>query len=648
MRHEVKTETFLKTARLLLLGSIFLGGGVSLFPAPAWAQCLPGISCGFSISGKKGKFIEKEVTPEELAKADAATAAGLADGRSLDSAALNKGANAGTGIAMPLTERALLTMLDRIRQTWPYRATTPISFRMVGTVAYGPTAKPDNVIVVPVGLLINAKSDDEVAWVLAHEFSHIALAHFSREAKQRRLRSAVEKISSCTQAGLMLADMRFRKSGDTIKSYQANDKNLLALSTQAWAKKEIVGDFLEFYNQGLSRKQEDEADAAGLDLALKARYSDSGHGTALSYLQSQEERVGGLFKQFGNAFSGYMKMAGGQALTEINEGGNLNTVFKSFTDGLLRNAENIAFKKISSMMTASHRPAKKRLAGLGKYMDNAYADAGPPLDSTTTWLNSVRATPEYKEAAIVARAVDASRQLIPTTPCDMKTPICANSVNEGALKALAEIKPALVTRYRATPLVANTIAHLNYAVGNFAAADQQYDIANRAGAAPAPTAVSKRKGKVSNSPPALATSPINDPYMQQSLDGFSEHVDLLLRMRNYTKAKSVIALARSRFADDDKFLPALITISAQTRDVNGLAQAINRCYSSDDPALVQQCEFAFMNPAQQDKFGQLAPADQDKLMNSASNASAKARKGSGCGLPSAHEVKSAESQAEDE
>lgn len=637
-----------KAARGPLLASMLAGVCAGLFPTPASAQCVPGISCGFSINGKKGKFVENDVTPEKLAKADAITGVGLSDGRSLGSASLNKGVNAGTGVSMPLTERALAAMLSRIRLAWPYRATAPISFRIVGTVAYGPTAKPDNVIVVPVGLLINAKSDDEVAWVLAHEFSHLALAHFSREAKQRRIRSAVEKISSCAQLGLMLADTRFRKSGDTMQSYQANDRNMLALSTQVWAKREIVGDLLEFYNQGLSRKQEDEADAVGLDLALKAKYSDSGYGTALSFLQAQEDRTGNLFKQFGNEFSGYMKMAGGQALAEINQSGNLDTVFKSFADGLLRNAENVAFKKISGIMTASHRPAKKRLAGLGKYLDNAYAEAGPPADPITAWLDAVRATPEFKEAAIAARAIDASRQLIPTTPCDMKNPTCANSVHEGTLKALSAIKPALATRYSATPLVANTVARLNSAVGNFATADTLYDLANRAGVVSASVNVTRKRGKSATPAPAPAASSTVDPYMQQSLDGFYEHVHLLVRMKNYTKAKSVIALARARFGDDDKFLPALITINMQTRDVNSLAQAINRCYGSDDVVLVQQCEFAFLNPAQQEKFEQLAPADQDKLMKGVLKASADARKGSGCGLPSAQEIKNAEKAADDD
>ncbi|HUD29909.1 MAG TPA: hypothetical protein VMQ93_13635, partial [Novosphingobium sp.] len=70
-------------------------------PSPARAQCVPGISCGFSVNGKKGTYLEAEVTPETLAKADADIRSGLADGRSLDSVSINQGASSGTGIPMP-------------------------------------------------------------------------------------------------------------------------------------------------------------------------------------------------------------------------------------------------------------------------------------------------------------------------------------------------------------------------------------------------------------------------------------------------------------------------------------------------------------------------------------------------------------------
>ncbi|MFC3442054.1 M48 family metalloprotease [Sphingobium rhizovicinum] len=617
----------------------------------AIGQCIPGIACPFTVKGKKGPFVQAEVTSDILAKADKEVSTNLANGETLNAASINKGANSGAGISMPLTEKALFQILDRVRTPWPYRAPPSISLRMTGTAVYSPVAHPDNVIVIPVGLLMHAQSDDEVAWVVAHEFAHIAMAHFSRAASQRRLRSNVDRITGCAQLGLMLADVRISKNGNNFQAQRANDKHLAALSTQIWAKENIVDDFLEIYNQGLSRRHEDQADALGIDLALKAGYSDAGFGTALAFLQQEEARAGTFFEQFGNEFSGYMKVASGQALAQFADGGNASNIFQQWTDGLMRNAESIIFKKIKNVLTASHRPAKQRQAGMTKYMDNAYA-AMEPKDPTESWLGAVRMTPEFKEAEVTVRAVDSARAAIPAAPCDLEKPECEASVSAGAGKALAAVQPALTTRYRGTPLVANTVAFLNYALGNLPEADRMYDIADRVGTAPPPApapakpVVRKGKAKAKVAAPALSPQPAApftpDPYMQQSLDGFDEHVKLLVRMKNYTKALTVIAMAKSRFQDDNRFLPSLITIAAQTKDVDRLTDAVQRCYASSDPALVQACEFSFMNPQQQDQFAALSPADQDKLMGSLARASADARKGTSCGLPSATEVKAAE------
>ncbi|HUD31036.1 MAG TPA: hypothetical protein VMQ93_19400, partial [Novosphingobium sp.] len=458
---------------------------------------------------------------------------------------------------------------------------------------------------------------------------------------------------------LLLADMRFQKVGDQVRTYMAQDKELGALDTQVWNKKNVVKDLLDAYNQGLSRRQEDQADALGLDLVIKGKYSDGGFGNALTFLQQQEVRDGDVFQQFGNEFSGYLKSASGKALAEFSQGGDVNSIWRGLADGLWRNAQSVAYKKVKGMVTATHRPAKKRLAGLGKYMDNAYSSL-EPVDGGDTWLTGVRATAEYKEAEATVRAITLARETIPADACAPADNACPDAVMAGAAKALLEVRPAQATRYRSTPLVVNTVAFLTRVSGNYASADQLYDVADRAGvpAAPAAPSAAKGKGKGKGKVPAKVVAPPPPPvsqpvqagaiYMQQSLDGFAEHVELLLRMKNHAKAKTVIALARSRYGDDERFLPAMITIAVQARDVPGLTSALTRCQMSEDKALVQACEIAFLNPEQREAFDQLAPADQDKITLALSKVSSDARKSGSCGLPTAAEVKAAEDAAKDD
>lgn len=113
------------------------------------------------------------------------------------------------------------------------------------------------------------------------------------------------------------------------------------------------------------------------------------------------------------------------------------------------------------------------------------------------------------------------------------------------------------------------------------------------------------------------------------------------------KAKKVIDLARSRFGDDEPFLPARVAIAFQTKDVKGGTEALLRCYESDNPMLGNACEFAFINGDQQDQFALLPPANQVEVLRKINKASADAQRGTGCGLPSAKEVKEAEAEHDD-
>ena len=53
---------------------------------------------------------------------------------------------------------------------------------ILGVDYYNAYSLPDGSIVVAFGLLDQAQSDDEVAFVLAHELGHVRLGHFAAKA----------------------------------------------------------------------------------------------------------------------------------------------------------------------------------------------------------------------------------------------------------------------------------------------------------------------------------------------------------------------------------------------------------------------------------------------------------------------------------
>ena len=118
-----------------------------------------------------------------------------------------------------------------------------------------------------------------------------------------------------------------------------------------------------------------------------------------------------------------------------------------------------------------------------------------------------------------------------------------------------------------------------------------------------------------------------DPYLEQNLQGFVDHVALLVRMNGHGKALSVIAEAKRRFGDDQAFLPSYIAIYLETRQPEMLVAALNRCAEVADPGLDERCRSALMTDTQQKKYSELSPADQAKVRAAFARSSAKARSG---------------------
>ena len=184
-------------------------------PQQASAQCL--FKCGFSENGKGGPFIQAEVKEKDLAESDATIAAAHADG-ALGAGTIDSGELFGTGFSMPETEAALEALIESFRPHWPYRQPGPIDVKIIGSYGFSPLANPDNVIVVPLGMILRAESDDEIAWVMAHEFSHFALGHFAlghfaEDVKSRKRRQLIGSLTSVLDGGAVLASSKFRFTG---------------------------------------------------------------------------------------------------------------------------------------------------------------------------------------------------------------------------------------------------------------------------------------------------------------------------------------------------------------------------------------------------------------------------------------------------
>lgn len=600
---------------LAIVGASALILGFAALPAPVQAASLPCVlNCKFSVVGKRGRYLTSQVAPEQLTAADSIVGKAVSGSKSLAEESTSRGAIAGTGLKMGETQRALETMLARIRTGWPDTLRPPprVSIRVIGATPFNPSARADNVIVVPLGVLMRAKSDDEVAWVMAHEYSHIGMAHFSREAEQRGWKSLVTKIVMGLQMAADMSQTRVDSSGQRMRVYTVEDREAQRFSNQAWAYSRDAGTALELINQGMTRRQEDQADAAGLDLVWAAKYSDVGFGSALVSIQEDETRAAAAATTFQQRLADATKHEAAKAVSKAGKGVDLSSVMQGFIQDVQRNFGRLLLDKVLDILKTSHRSAAVRKKGMNDYASDAYGDETFPKPQTV-WLDAVRSTAEYKEASATVVAHDTALSLLETGSPTAVT------------DALAALKPALATRYAGTPLIANATAKIYEQKGDLALADQAYGLAETA-RAPAPVAVAGRGSKKKAAPPPVAspgTADFDDELYKQSLEGYVAHVTLLLKMKNYPKALSIIERAKDRFKDDTAFLPSLIAIYMQTKQTDKLATVITRCQDVEDDALSRKCTLAFYSDEQLKAYDALSPVEQAKLDSQIDGASNK-------------------------
>jgi Zn-dependent protease with chaperone function len=609
----------LAAAAVLMVGVSSPAATLADLPCPSFTPF-----CGFSVSGKKGPFI-KQIDQAKLdaLAADAAKTSQISanqdKAKGLSNSSINRSDLSGDGLYMPHTQARFDAMVASLRAHWPYRDPGPVTIHIIGSTAFAPSAKPDNSIVVPLGLLIRSTTDDEVAWVLAHEYSHLALGHFARTAELEARKRSIDHVVNLLLMGLTLSQERVQNTGQGVHLYAVSDPSVAQHANAAESRAESVRTLLSLRSQMVSRDQEDQADADGVDLAMAAGYAaDDGSAQALDTIADDDAKMGGLFE----SLTAEVKRSSVQSFTEKGatalQSGEMGGAATDFLGHLKANLATVAGQKLLEALSNSHRPTAARRKGLSAYLSAAYPNA-PDLSDKTTWLTTVRSDPEYRAAKI---AVDAHDQ----SAIDLET--------GDAKKALADLDPARQTGFGRSAFIDDQAALAEAALGDFNAADRLYDEAEANGARTAParggaSAPGPGRGSHGRRHAAATDAASQEPspraadaYLQQSLTGFEGHVHLLAAHGAYDKARLKIAQAEKQFGDHQAFLPDLIFMDLKQGRTAELTAAVDECRETEDEGLVEQCRIAWLDDDQKKQREALAPSDRarfDKALTRQSN-----------------------------
>lgn len=282
-------------------------------------------------------------------------------------------------LVAPQAETYLRRLTDKLLAGWPQPAPA-VRVHLTSNTQYRAEALGSGTIYVSAGVLQQAESEDEVAALLAHELSHLLLAHFS----DTPVFGAQRKLATLALLGMMSRDE---------KAAAGNASGLSGVALGTVIADGVAQNVLQ---NSWNREQEARADQLASDLVVKAGYSPRGLLDVLQRLpRPAAEKKARWFtpdQQTG------VPMFGLDPLKQ-------------------------ALGKLGAQLTSSHPDLAARQRALGDYVRREYrADAGKPLADAALvaarqgWQREVEA-PQLAAEAIAAldegRRSEAAARLAP-------------------------------------------------------------------------------------------------------------------------------------------------------------------------------------------------------------------------------------------
>ena len=436
--------------------------------------------------------------------------------------------------ALPATEMELRGVLDRFAKAWPYaplERTPKILFR--ASDAYEAQALPDNTIVVSFGLLEAAESDSEILFVLAHEYAHLLLGHFTKAETIAGTKNSVKAVSQIYQVGSFANALRGSGSASSaLSNAQAGmAKSEREAATLSQALQFAVDDIVA---PSWNRDQEDQADALAIDLLVGSNMTIDTYANVFARLQkafeaekASRDKRNALASTLESSMANSMKsIANTNTVATIAGGGSLSGIGSSLLKGVGNSLLNNIGSITKSIGGDTHLPPDERRQGLAAYFQAGYPTADPPID-TGAMIGRIKGRAEFQRAAALKASYIQARQTY------------FNLNYAGANQQLR----ALGAGSRTAPTFINYVAGLSARdAGNRAAAAGYFDAA-RSG-----TGV-------------------------QNLQVYETYAEMEINARDTQRADAVIDDGKARFKDPDHFKSVEIRRDIAAGDTAG-AEAI--------------------------------------------------------------------------
>lgn len=518
-------------------------------------RLLPIVMDRFSISGKDGPFFCAPSTAARRIVDRAPKAATAQPGINLAGQADVKGSLRPTLFTMPETQKRLQAMVDRIATASPYPNSPRPKVLLSANLGYNAEARPDNTIIVWLGVFegdagkpATDLTDNDIYWLMAHEYAHHVLHHANRDDVGQARRKAARQVVRIYQRGAMLeSTLRYSEASPLPGEAKLDVRD----AREAHQRLRFVMDSV--IDPMWGRMQEDEADAAGFDLValtgLRPRITLSTARFEAGE-KSRDARIAEIGKE--------MQDAGAKALQNPSvksaiSSGTLGPAFETLADSVLKAFVAGLKSWAAEFISRDHRSADAREAGLDRYRDAAYERSKIGLPGgglSTAQIGAITALPELREGLVAARAVLQAQQALEATPSNRA-------------EAAIQLAVANKTRFGREAYVLYWNARLALADGRTEQAVTQLEAARKA------------------------------PNV--SPQAYRELARLYATTGRIPKAQQVIAEGRTRTGDPDYFLPEDVRVLSRQRLLEAVPPVLATCRRTEREQIMLDCQHAAMD-----------------------------------------------------
>lgn len=259
----------------------------------------------------------------------------------------------------------LSAYLNRIKDTlleqWPRNVDHEISIYVTTNRSFTAYSTPWD-IVLSMGVLADITSEDELAFIIGHEMSHILLGHHDIHRYFEKQEKLVDFASRAAMVANVLDDMELVERGGkhTLKQKNkaATQRKIRDAYKIGMAVNSLSNDIIDTY---LNRENEEEADLLGTDLIVRAGYSAFGYGKALERVESSRVYTKAQLAEKKAKYQGIVTTL---SSSEIPQNGGLSLV--AYLMG------NELFTNILQELAESYYSPDERKTSLATYLKREY------------------------------------------------------------------------------------------------------------------------------------------------------------------------------------------------------------------------------------------------------------------------------------